>query len=138
MKRIILGVCALLMTGCCSCRKTIVFVGIPSMANCLQPSVSRELRPSTPRFIPRNRRDSLLMEAGMKAKRETDEATRHLNPIMRENKNSPDFHSLELFLIKTGRSRLSILGCISPAAALGLTLFPIQRYNFFSIWISRK
>lgn len=90
MKRIILGVCALLMTGCCSCRKTIVFVGIPSMANCLQPSVSRELRPSTPRFIPRNRRDSLLMEAGMKAKRETDEATRHLNPIMRENKNSPD------------------------------------------------
>lgn len=86
MKRIILGVCALLMTGCCSCRKTIVFVEVPYTASCSYLSVGREVRPSAPRFIPRNRRDSLLMkvmEASMKAKRETDEATRHLNPLYR-------------------------------------------------------
>lgn len=73
----------LLMTGCCPCRKTIVFVEVPSMASYLQPSVSQELRPSAPRFIPRSRTDSLLMEASMKAKKETDEATRHLNPLYR-------------------------------------------------------
>lgn len=90
MKRIILGVCALLMTGCCSCRKTVVFVEVPLYGELHYLSVGREVRPSAPRFIPRNRRDSLLMEASMKAKRETDEATRRLNPIMKGNKNSPE------------------------------------------------
>lgn len=86
MKRILLCIAALLATGCCSCRKTIVFVGVPYTASCGYLSVGREVRPSAPRFIPRNRRDSLLMkvmEASMKSKRETDEATRHLNPLYR-------------------------------------------------------
>lgn len=86
MKRILLSIAALLVTGCCSCRKTIVFVEVPYTASCSYLSVGREVRPSAPRFIPRNRRDSLLMkvmEASMKAKRETDEATRHLNPLYR-------------------------------------------------------
>lgn len=85
MKRILLGIAALLVTGCCSCRKTIVFVEVP-YTSCSYLSIGWEVRPSAPRFIPRNRRDSLLMEvmeASMKAKRETDEATRHLNPLYR-------------------------------------------------------
>jgi len=86
MKRILLCIAALLVTGCCSCRKTIVFVEVPYTASCSYLSVGREVCPSAPRFIPRNRRDSLLMkvmEASMKSKRETDEATRHLNPLYR-------------------------------------------------------
>nr|DAG15383.1 MAG TPA: TRAF PROTEIN, TRAO PROTEIN, TRAN ADHESION, BACTERIAL SECRETION.5A [Caudoviricetes sp.] len=90
MKRILLGFAALLVTGCCSCRKTIVFVGISSMASYLQPSVSQELRPSTPRFIPRNRRDSLFHNVRMASKRAASEATKYLDSIMSENKNSPD------------------------------------------------
>ena len=85
MKRILLGIAALLVTGCCSCRKTIVFVEVP-YTSCSYLSIGREVRPSAPRFIPRNRRDSLLMEVmeeSMKAKRETDEATRYLNPLYR-------------------------------------------------------
>lgn len=86
MKRILLGIAALLVTGCCPCRKTIVFVQVPYTTSSSYLSVGREVRPSAPRFIPRNRRDSLLMkvmEASVKAKRETDEATRHLNPLYR-------------------------------------------------------
>lgn len=83
MKGIILGVCTLLMTGCCSCRKTIIFVEVPCVTSCSYLSVGREVRPSAPHFIFRSRTDSLLEEASLKAKMEADEATRHLNPLYR-------------------------------------------------------
>lgn len=104
-------ICALWMAGCCSCRKTIVFVEVPYTASCSYLSVGREVRPLAPRFIPRNRRDSLLMkvmEASMKAKRETDEATRHLNPIMKENKNSPELGGVAKALYRQALSLTTI------------------------------
>lgn len=83
MKRILLGIAALLVTGCCSCRKTIVFVEVPSMASYLQPSVGREVRPSAPRFIPRNRRDSLLDAVSREADRIARETMIDLIPHIR-------------------------------------------------------
>ena len=83
MKQILLGIAALLVTGCCSCRKTIVFVEVPYTTSCRRLLVDRDVLPSAPQFIPRSRRDSLLETVSREADRIARETMIDLIPHIR-------------------------------------------------------
>lgn len=75
-----LAMLGLLMSGCCTCRKTIVFITVPAEQRCETRKAAKSLASQR---LPISRADSLFLEvrkASKKARVEAHETVKHLIP----------------------------------------------------------